>query len=145
MLMRTDPFRDMDRIAQQLLGTAAAGTWSRPNPMPLDAWRDGDEYVVALDLPGVSMDAIDIDIERNVLTVKAERRPTAGSEAEIELSERPLGVFSRQLFLGDTLDTENIKADYEAGVLTVHIPVTEKAKPRKVEIAAGGGRKAINA
>ena len=137
MLMRTDPFRDLDRIAQQLLGTTAAGTWSRPNPMPLDAWREGEEFVVCFDLPGVSLDAIDVDIEQNVLTVKAERRPTARGEAKVEISERPLGVFSRQLFLGDTLDSDNIKADYDAGVLTLRIPVAEKAKPRKVEITAG--------
>ena len=144
MLMRTDPFRDLDRIAQQLLGTTAAGTWSRPNPMPLDAWREGEEFVVCFDLPGVSLDAIDVDIERNVLTVKAERRPSASGEAKMELSERPLGVFSRQLFLGDTLDADNIKADYDAGVLMLRIPVSEKAKPRKVEIT-GAGRKEINA
>jgi HSP20 family protein len=145
MLMRTDPFRDLDRIAGQLLGTTAAGTWSRPNPMPLDAWREGEEFVVCFDLPGVSLDAIDIDIERNVLTVKAERRPTAPGEAKVEISERSLGAFSRQLFLGDTLDSENIKADYDAGVLTLRIPVAEKAKPRKVEITTGGAKKAINA
>ena len=145
MLMRTDPFRDLDRIAQQLLGTTVAGTWSSPNPMPLDAWREGDEYVVSCDLPGVSLDAIDIELEQNVLTVKAERRPTTSGEVEMELSERPLGVFSRRLFLGETLDTENVKADYDAGVLTLRIPVAEKAKPRKVEIAAGGEKKAISA
>ena len=145
MLMRTDPFRDLDRLAAQLLGTTTAGTWSRPNPMPLDAWRENDEFVVCFDLPGVSLDAIDIDIERNVLTVKAERRPTAIGEAKVEISERTLGAFSRQLFLGDTLDTDNIKADYEAGVLTLRIPVAEKAKPRKVEITAAGDKKAINA
>ena len=145
MLMRTDPFRDLDRVAQQLLNTTVAGTLSRPNPMPLDAWRDGDEYVVSFDLPGVSMDAIDIETERNVLTVKAERRPSAGGEVEMELAERPLGVFNRRLFLGDALDMENIKADYDAGVLTVRIPVAEKAKPRKVEIAAGGQKRAISA
>src|SRR5579859_396819 len=132
MLMRTDPFRDLDRIASQLLGTTAAGTWSRPNPMPLDAWRENNEFVVCFDLPGVSLDAIDVDIERNVLTVKAERRPTSVDDAKMEVSERPLGVFSRQLFLGDTLDADNIKADYDAGVLTLRIPVAEKAKPRKV-------------
>ena len=145
MLMRTDPFRDLDRLASQLLGTTTAGTWSRPNPMPLDAWRENDEFVVCFDLPGVSLDAIDIDIERNVLTVKAERRPTAVGEAKVEISERTLGAFSRQLFLGDTLDTDNIKADYDAGVLTLRIPVAEKAKPRKVQITAAGDKKAINA
>ena len=144
MLMRTDPFRDLDRIASQLLGTTAAGTWTRPNPMPLDAWRADGEFVVCFDLPGVSLDAIDVDIERNVLTVKAERRPTAVGEVEMQVSERPLGVFSRQLFLGDTLDAENIKADYDAGVLTLRIPISEKAKPRKVEITANS-KKEINA
>jgi HSP20 family protein len=145
MLVRTDPFRDLDRLASQLLGNTLAGTWSRPNPMPLDAWREGDEFVVCLDLPGVSLDAIDVDVERDVLTVKAERRPAAGGEAELELSERPSGVFSRQLFLGDALDTDNVKADYDAGVLTLRIPVAKKAKPRKVEITATGDKKAINA
>ena len=144
MLMRTDPFRDLDRIAQRLLGTTAAGTWSSPNPMPLDAWRENDEFVVCFDLPGVLPDAIDVDVERNVLTVKAERRPTASGEAKAEISERPLGVFSRRLFLGDTLDADHIKADYDAGVLTLRIPVAEKAKPRKFEITASG-KKEINA
>ncbi len=113
--------------------------------MPLDAWREGEEFVVCFDLPGVSLDAIDIDIERNVLTVKAERRPAAVGEAKVEISERPLGAFSRQLFLGDTLDAERISAGYDAGVLTLRIPVAEKAKPRKVEINAGGAKKEISA
>ena len=145
MLMRTDPFRDLDRLASQLLGTTAAGTWSRPSPMPLDAWRQGEEFVVCFDLPGVSLDAIDIDIERNVLTVKAERRPSTTGEAEMQVSERPLGVFSRQLFLGDSLDTDQIQADYDAGVLTLRIPIAEKAKPRKVAIGTAGKKKEISA
>jgi HSP20 family protein len=145
MLMRTDPFRDLDRIAQQLLGTTAAGTWTRPAPMPLDAWRAGEEFVVCFDLPGVSPEAIDVDVERDVLTVRAERRPAAPGEAKMEISERPLGAFSRRLFLGDALDAENIKADYDAGVLTLRIPVAEKAKPRKVQITPGAAQKAISA
>ena len=147
MLMRTDPFRELDRFTSQLLGSAAAGTWSRPNPMPLDAYRDGDQFVVSFDLPGVTTDAIDLDIERNVLTVKAERRPTnTGQVVETQVSERPLGVFSRQLFLGDTLDTEHIDADYTDGVLTLRIPVKQSAKPRKITItAAGTDRREINA
>jgi HSP20 family protein len=137
MLMRTDPFRELDRLTQQLLGTS--GTWSRPAAMPMDAYREGDEYVIALDLPGVSPDAIDIDVERNMLTVKAERRPsTKADTVQMELSERPLGVFSRQVMLADTLDVEHIKADYEAGVLTLRIPIAERAKPRKISISAGG-------
>ena len=143
MLMRTDPFREFDRLSQQFFGTT--GTWSRPAAMPMDAYRQGDEYVVAFDLPGVAPDAIDLDIERNVLTVKAERRPVAtGDGVEMQVAERPLGVFSRQLFLGDTLDTEHVRADYDAGVLTLRIPIAEKAKPRKISIAGGGDSTAIS-
>ncbi|MEV6581308.1 Hsp20/alpha crystallin family protein [Streptomyces sp. NPDC051582] len=143
MLMRTDPFREMDRIVQQLSGTS--GTWSKPSVMPMDAYREGDAYVIAFDLPGVSTEAIDIDVERNMLTVKAERRPVAKADSvKMELSERPLGVFSRQIMLADTLDTERIEADYDAGVLTLRIPIAERAKPRKVSIGAGSGRKQIS-
>jgi len=138
MLMRTDPFRELDRLAQQMLGTATPGTWSKPATMPMDAYRAGDEFVVSFDLPGVDPDAIELDIERNVLTVKAERRPLpGGDDIQMQVSERPLGVFSRQLFLGDTLDTDRIAADYEAGVLTLRIPIAERAKPRRIEIAGG--------
>ncbi|MBB4908455.1 Hsp20/alpha crystallin family protein [Actinophytocola algeriensis] len=136
MLMRTDPFRELDRFAQQVLGTATPGTWSKPAAMPMDAYRAGNEFVVCFDLPGVDPSAIEVDIERNVLTVKAERRPLpGGDDVQMQVTERPLGVFSRQLFLGDTLDTDHISADYSAGVLTVRIPVAEKAKPRRIEIA----------
>jgi HSP20 family protein len=147
MLMRTDPFRDLDRLTQQVFGTATPGTWSRPTAMPMDAYRSGDEFVVHFDLPGVTPDAVDIDVDRNVLTVKAERRPlTADGDVEMQVSERPLGVFSRQLFLGDTLDAEQIRASYENGVLTLRLPVAERAKPRKVSIMSGDeGRKEINA
>ncbi|MEU3459181.1 Hsp20/alpha crystallin family protein [Streptomyces sp. NPDC006733] len=135
MLMRTDPFREMDRIVQQL--TATSGTWSKPSVMPMDAYREGDEYVIAFDLPGMSPEALDIDVERNMLTVKAERRPVAKGEAvQVELSERPLGVFSRQVMLADTLDTEHIHAEYDAGVLTLRIPIAERAKPRKIAIGS---------
>ncbi|MEV4318752.1 Hsp20/alpha crystallin family protein [Actinocrispum sp. NPDC049592] len=146
MLMRTDPFREFDRLAQQVF-TNAAGTWSRPTAMPMDAYRAGDEFVVAFDLPGVDPDAIEVNIERDVLTVKAERRPTRTDQSvEMQVSERPLGVFSRQLFLGDTLDTDQIKAAYDVGVLTLRIPIAEQAKPRKIEISGGQDtRKEINA
>jgi HSP20 family protein len=141
MLMRTDPFRELDRLAQQLVGP---GTWSRPSAMAMDAYREGHEYVVVFDLPGASADAIDVDVERNMLTVRAERRPAAGGEdVQMELSERPLGVFSRQIVLADTLDTEQIKADYEAGVLTLRIPIAERAKPRKISVGSGSGRREI--
>ncbi|WP_030294952.1 Hsp20/alpha crystallin family protein [Streptomyces katrae] len=143
MLMRTDPFRELDRITQQLTGTT--GTWSKPSVMPMDAYRDGDTYVIAFDVPGVSADAIDIDVERNQLTVKAERRPAVkGENVQMELSERPLGVFSRQIMLADTLDSENIEADYDAGVLTLRIPIAERAKPRKIAIGTASDRKQIS-
>ena len=134
MLMRTDPFRELDRLTQQVFGTP--GTWSRPTAMPMDAYRDGDQFVVCFDLPGVTPDAIELDVERNVLTVKAERRPI-GKDVEMQVSERPLGAFSRQLFLGDTLDTDQIDAKYDAGVLTLRIPIAERAKPRKIAISSG--------
>ncbi|HVL83153.1 MAG TPA: Hsp20/alpha crystallin family protein [Pseudonocardia sp.] len=145
MLMRTDPFRELDRLTQQVFANTP-GTWSRPTAMPMDAYRAGDQFVVAFDLPGVSPDAIELDVERNVLTVKAERRPVAtGEHVEMQVAERPLGVFSRQLFLGDTLDTEHIDAAYDAGVLTLRIPIAEKAKPRKISITnTDSGHKQIN-
>src|SRR6478735_11341274 len=145
MLMRTDPFRELDRLTQQLVGNNA-GTWSRPTAMPMDAYRDGDRFVVAFDLPGVAPEAIELDVERNVLTVKAERRPVVGEQVEMQVAERPLGVFSRQLFLGDTLDAERISAHYDAGVLTLRIPVAPQAKPRKISIThAEDENKQINA
>ena len=130
MLMRTDPFRELDRLTQQVFGTAA-----RPAAMPMDAWQEDGEFVVAFDLPGVNVDSVDLDIERNVLTVKAERRDPTQPNVELIAAERPRGVFSRQLILGDTLDTEKVKAHYSDGVLTLRIPVLEKAKPRKIEIS----------
>ncbi|MCF6525990.1 Hsp20/alpha crystallin family protein [Streptomyces sp. JJ36] len=138
MLMRTDPFRDFDRLTQQLFGTA-----TRPVGMPMDAYRSGDEFVVHFDLPGVDPESIDLDVERNVLTVQAERAWPGPENAERLMAERPTGRFSRQLFLGDTLDAERIDASYDAGVLTLRIPVAEQAKPRKIQISGGGGRKEI--
>ena len=143
MLLRTtDPFRDFDRLTQQLLGTT-----NRPAVMPMDAWREGDRFVIEFDLPGVAKESIDLDVERNVLTVKAERRPVErGDGVEMQVAERPLGVFSRQLFLGDALDAERIAAQYEQGVLTIRIPVAEKAKPRKIAIDSGAAEpRQINA
>ena len=138
MLMRTDPFRELDRFAQQVLGTAA-----RPAVMPMDAWREGEEFVVEFDLPGINADSLDIDIERNVVTVRAER-PGLDPNREMLATERPRGVFSRQLVLGENLDTERITASYHEGVLSLRIPVAEKAKPRKISVGHGDKRKAIN-
>ena len=129
MLMRTDPFRDFDRLAE-----AVFGTQSRPVSMPMDAYRHGDVFEVALDLPGVEADSIDLTVERNVLTIHAERRPTIAEDAERVVGERTSGTFSRQLFLGDTLDAEHLTAQYDDGVLTIRIPVAEEAKPRRIEI-----------
>jgi HSP20 family protein len=142
MLMRTDPFRELDRLSQQLFGTN--GTTSRPAVMPMDAYRHGEQFVVQFDLPGVDPSSIDLDVERNVLTVKAERTPTYGEDVELQVAERPRGVFSRQLFLGDTLDTDRIEAHYDAGVLTLRLPIAQKAKPRKIEITGGNAPKVIN-
>ena len=142
MLMRTDPFRELDRLTQQVLGSN--GTLARPSVMPMDSWRDGDTFHVEFDLPGVHPDSIDLDVERNVVTVKAERPPRA-SDAELIAAERPRGVFSRQLILGDNLDTEHITARYDSGVLTLQIPVAEKAKPRKITVTSADDRQVINA
>jgi HSP20 family protein len=128
MLMRTDPFRDLDRLSQAAFGTAA-----RPAMMPMDAYRDQDSFVVRLDLPGVNAESIDLTVERNVLTVHAERtRPDP--DAERIAAEVSHGLFSRQLFLGDSLDVDRLSADYTDGVLTLRIPVAERAKPRRIEI-----------
>jgi HSP20 family protein len=134
MLLRTtDPFRDLDRLTQQIFGTT-----NRPAVMPMDAWREGDRFVIEFDLPGVAKESIDLDVERNVLTVRAERIARNG-DWEALASERPRGMFSRQLVLGDNLDLDRIEAAYADGVLRLVVPVAEKAKPRKIEIGAGAG------
>lgn len=138
MLMRTDPFRELDRLAQQVLGTA-----TRPAAMPMDAYRDGEAFVVQFDLPGVDPESIDLDVERNVLTVRAER-PARNGDWEMLASERPTGLFSRQLVLGDNLDLERIEAHYDAGVLRLRVPVAEKAKPRKIEVQSAQGNQALS-
>ena len=144
MLMRTDPFRELDRMAQQAFG--AVGTLARPAVMPIDAWREEDTFVVELDLPGVTPDSIDLDVERNVLTVRAERVSRNG-DWEMLASERPRWIFSRQLVLGDNLDLDRIEAAYDGGVLRLRVPVAEKAKPRKIEVTSSSdsGRSAIEA
>jgi HSP20 family protein len=133
MLMRTDQFRELDRVAQQVFGTH-----NRPAPMPIDAYRKGEEFIVAFDLPGVDASSIDLVVERNVLTVHAERSRSTGDDVELLIGERPHGTFSRQLFLAETLDTERLTAEYTDGVLTLRVPVKEQAKPRRVAVTAGG-------
>lgn len=140
LLRNTDPFRDFDRLSQQIFGTT-----NRPAVMPMDAWREGDSFVLEFDLPGISPESIDLDVERNVLTVRAERVGRNG-DWEMLASERPRGMFSRQLVLGDNLDLERIEASYDAGVLRLSVPVAEKAKPRKIEVSSSGSdRTAIEA
>ncbi|MDQ0620623.1 Hsp20/alpha crystallin family protein [Arthrobacter globiformis] len=134
-MLMFDPFRQLDRLAEQVLGTVA-----HPAAMPMDAWREGNDYVFALDLPGVDLDSMDLGVDKNVLTVRAERKDTAGKDVEMVASERPRGVFSRQLVLGDAMETDKITANYDAGVLTLRIPVAAQAKPRKIEIETKGGQ-----
>jgi HSP20 family protein len=140
MLIRTDPFRELDRLTQQLLGTAA-----RPAAMPMDAYRKGDDFYVQFDLPGVTAESIELTVEQNVLTVRAERTPAQADGAEMLVAERPVGTFTRQVFLGDTLDAEHIAADYSAGILTLTIPVHEQAKPRTIAITGHEDRKQVSA
>ena len=137
MLMRTDPFRELDRLAQQVFGTVA-----RPAFMSMDAWRDGDTFHIEFDLPGVRADSIDLDVERNVLTVRADRAALNG-EVELIAAERPSGVFSRQLILGDNVDLDKISASYHDGVLSLEVPVAEEAKPRKIAVESVDGQRTI--
>jgi HSP20 family protein len=139
MLMRTDPFRELDRLTDAFFGTSG-----RPAVMPMDAYRAGDHFLVHLDVPGVDADSIDLTVEKNVLTVRAERRPTVAEDAERVVSERSHGVFSRQLFLGESLDVDHLTAEYDAGVLTIRLPVAEQAKPRKIQVSGSGERKQID-
>ena len=139
MLMRFDPFRELNRL------TASLGTAARTAVMPMDAYRQGDQFVVQLDLPGVNPESIDLTVEKNVLTVSAERSWQSEEARDVVVAERPQGQFSRQLFLAESLDPERIEAHYDQGVLTLTVPVAEQAKLRKVEINAGGGAKALEA
>ena len=139
MLLRTtDPFRDLDRLTQQIWGPGRSS--SVPTALPMDAWREGDHVVIELDVPGVARDEIDVDVERNVLTVRAERAPR-GQDGERLASERPTGTFSRQLVLGDNLDLDRVEASYEAGVLRLRVPVAERAKPHKITVSDGEATK----
>jgi HSP20 family protein len=145
MLMRFDPFRDLDRLTQQLWNTAGSGPQSGLRAMPMDAYRRGDRFVVHFDLPGVDPDQFELTVEKNVLTVKAERAWQRQEGDEPVATERLQGTFTRQLFLGETLDADHIEADYEHGVLTLTIPVAEAAKPRKLEVSVSNQSKAIEA
>ena len=140
MLMRTDPFRELDRLTQQVLGTAA-----RPAAMPMDAYRQGDDFYICLALPGIRAESIDLTVEQNVLTVRAERAPAQPANAELLIAERPYVTNTRQGFLGETLDADHIGADYTAGVLTLSIPVREAAKPRSIQVTSRDHKQAVSA
>src|SRR6201992_4102212 len=140
MLMRTDPFRELDRLTQQVLGTTA-----RPAAMPIDAYRHGDNFYICLDLPGINPDSIDLTVEQNVLTVRAERTPAQADGAQLIVAERPYGTYTRQVFLGETLDADKVAADYAAGVLTLTIPVREAAKPRRIQVTSSDRQQAVTA
>ena len=140
MLMRTDPFRDLDRLTQQVFGTAA-----RPAAMPMDAYRQGDSFYIHFDLPGIDASSIDLTVEQNVLNVRAERVPMRTDGVEMIVAERPYGTFTRQVFLGETLDADKIAADYSAGVLTLIIPVHEAAKPRNIQVTSSDQKQAVTA
>lgn len=143
-LVRSDPFRDVDRLFQQLWG-GQIGNGNRPLAMPMDAFRKDDSFLIRLDLPGVSADAVELTVEDNVLTIKAERpAPPASEGVEVVIAERPYGTFTRQVFLGTNLDTEHIQAEYEAGVLTLAIPVAEHAKPRRIEVTERGDHQQLS-
>lgn len=134
MLMRFDPFNDIDRVFQQAWGTV------RQARMPMDAYRHGDSYVVHLDLPGVDPASIDISVEQNILSVSAERHWESVEGDEVVCNERGQGTFTRQLYLGSALEADRIHASYENGVLTLTIPVAEKARPRKIEIGTSDSK-----
>src|SRR3984893_15405148 len=138
MLMRTDPFRELDRFTQQVFGTAA-----RPAAMPMDAYRQGDRFYIHLDLPRISPASIRLTVEQNVLTVRAARAPVKADGAELLIAERPYGTYTRQVFLGETLDADKISADYAAGVLTLTIPVRESAKPRNIQVTTTDTTQAV--
>ena len=143
-LVRSDPFRDVDRLFQQLWG-GQNGNGSRSMAMPMDAFRKDDSFLMRLDLPGVSADAVELTVEENVLTIKADRpAPPASDGVEVVIAERPYGTFTRQVFLGTNLDTEHIQAEYEAGVLTLAIPVAEHAKPRRIEVTERGDHQQLS-
>lgn len=136
-MLRFDPFRDLDRLAEQVLGVPA-GSARVPRFMPMDLYRSGDHYVLHADLPGVDPGSVDVSVENATLTIKAERTARTDETVQWIASERFTGTFLRQLSLGDGIDTEHISATYHNGVLTVTIPVSEKAKPHRINIAATG-------
>ena len=128
MAMFFDPFREFDRVTEQLFDRQG------PRLMPMDLHRDGDHYVLSADLPGIDPGSVDIDVDGQLLTIRAERTPRSAEGVKWITRERATGSFLRQLNLGQGIDTAGISATYDNGVLSVLIPISEKAKPRKVEV-----------
>ena len=140
MVMRYDPFSQVDRLTQQLAGRLqeTGGT------MAMDAYRRGDEVIVHFDLPGVTADSIEITVEQSTLTVHAERRWEPEADDQLIATERQQGGFSRQLMLGEHLDVGKVAANYEDGVLTLTIPVAPAAQPRKIQVRGGSHAEALD-
>jgi HSP20 family protein len=139
-IIRFDPFRDLDRLTEQMMSGGGRGS---PRSFPMDAYRRGEQVFVHLDLPGVDADSIELTAENNMLTVSAERRFESEDQDQVVIQERPQGQFTRQLLLGDSLDVDRIEANYENGVLTLSIPVAEQAKPRRISVGRSGGQQTI--
>ena len=139
MLMRFDPWREFDRLTRDLFNGSVRTS------LPIDAYRKDDEFVIHFDLPGIDSESIDLTVDENVLTVRAERRAETTEGVEVLVSERPQGTYVRRIFLGEVIDADKLSARYDNGVLTVVAPISESAKPRKIEIAAGNGTPALEA
>jgi HSP20 family protein len=137
-LMRFDPFRELDRFGEQLLAAARA-----MQTMPMEAFRRGDEFVVALDIPGVEPDDVELTVERNVVDIRVTRLPLHQEGDQVIVDERPQGEYSRQLFFGDNLDTGKLQASLDRGVLTITVPVSESSKPRPVQIDSAAEQRTV--
>jgi HSP20 family protein len=131
-----DPFRELDRVAANLLDTTQG-----PRLMPIDLYRDGDHYILNADLPGIDPGTVDVDVDGQLLTIRAERTVRGQEGVKWLAQERPSGSFLRQFTLGEGIDGEKISANYDNGVLSVMIPVTERARPRKVSVMSSGAKK----
>lgn len=143
-MLRFDPFRDLDRMTEQLLGASSAAA-RVPRFMPMDLYRSGDHYVLHADLPGIDPGSVDVNVDNGTLTIRAERSSRTEQDVQWLTNERFTGTFQRQLSLGDGIDTEAISATYDNGVLSVTIPVAEKAKPRRIEVTGHSNRQVIEA
>lgn len=135
MVLRFDPFREFDRLAEQVFASAGGG--AVPRAMPMDIYRSGEHYVLHCDLPGIDPGSLDINVEGSALTISAERQRRSEEGVQWIANERLTGTFRRQLTLGDDVDSDKIQATYENGVVTLTLPIREQAKPRRIEISTG--------